>query len=165
MSDQKKASELNSSNCYLIKYWHYTVWAKIRSGLKDAEPDNSLHAHWHFVVEPSKVELRFWEVAKVLWKLEQLLSINYWNWFSMATAFSLIAVNFETEIVQDMGPLRKTAIEEHKYWANKYIQIHIPWSQGWCVTVACTGGIRSTASSYKCILERRLQLVALGVHI
>ena len=89
MSDQKKASELNSSNCYLIKYWHYTVWAKIRSRLKDAEPDNSLHAHWHFIVEPSKVELRFWEVAKVLWKLEQLLSIKCWNWFSMADGFQL----------------------------------------------------------------------------
>ena len=89
MSGQKKESELNSSNCYLIKYWHYTVWTKIRSGLKDAEPDNSLHAHWHFIVEPSKVELRFWEVAKVLWKLEQLLSIKYWNWFSMADGFQL----------------------------------------------------------------------------
>ena len=89
MSGQKKESELNSSNCYLIKYWHYTVWAKIRSWLKDAEPDNSLHAHWHFIVEPSKVELRFWEVAKVLWKLEQLLSIRCWNWFSMADGFQL----------------------------------------------------------------------------
>ena len=109
MSDQKKESELNSSNCYLIKYWHYTVWAKIRSGLKDAEPDNSSHAHWHFVVV---------SLQRLSWGFERLPKFceNWNNFYQLSvgtgsvwqTAFSLITVNFETEIVQHVGPLQKS---------------------------------------------------------
>ena len=75
----------------------------------------------HFM--PTDISLL--SLQRLGWDFERLPKFceNWNNFYQLSigtgsvwqTAFSLIAENFETEIVQDVGPLQKTTVEQHKY--------------------------------------------------